>query len=181
MTCLVVDTSSFAAQMDDLYKVLQCTPNSTADEIKQKYRGLALIHHPDSHPGEDSQPHHNTFVMISQAYMILSDPALRKEYDSRRNEMKLLQELPIHDTVHFGDLEPNDEEYEYDCRCGDYFLLTKLDVLLNFQYASCPSCSLCIKIIYPPEIGRATTDDLHQLAIKAGDSTVSTASETEYS
>lgn len=38
--------------VDDPYKVLGVSPNATDDEIKQAYRRLAKLYHPDRNPGD---------------------------------------------------------------------------------------------------------------------------------
>jgi curved DNA-binding protein CbpA len=59
-----------------LYDELELPTNCTQDEIKQKYRTLAQMHHPDKGGSEDK------FKRIKLAYEILSDPVKRSHYDS---------------------------------------------------------------------------------------------------
>ena len=59
-----------------LYDELELPKNCTSEEIKQKYRILAQLHHPDK--GGDPQ----RFKRIKVAYEILSDPEKRAHYDS---------------------------------------------------------------------------------------------------
>jgi curved DNA-binding protein CbpA len=59
-----------------LYDELELTTICTQDEIKQKYRTLAQIHHPDKGGSEEK------FKRIKLAYEILSDPIKRSHYDS---------------------------------------------------------------------------------------------------
>ena len=59
----------------NLYDELDLPTWCTAEEIKQRYRTLAQIHHPDK--GGDE----NNFKKIKLAYEILSDPTKRAEYD----------------------------------------------------------------------------------------------------
>lgn len=61
--------------MENLYEELGLTPDCSFDEIKQQYRILARIHHPDM--GGDAEK----FKKIKLAYEVLSDPERRKEYD----------------------------------------------------------------------------------------------------
>lgn len=136
--------------MEDLYAILGCSVEATAEEIKQRYRVLARLSHPDSlHLGR-APACEQTFDKISYAYKILSDRDMRHEYDTRWHQQTLLQEFPVHDMVDFHELEPDElgEIFSYPCRCGDTFLLSRLDILLKFAYASCTSCSLCINISY---------------------------------
>jgi len=62
----------------NLYDELELQPNCTAEEIKQKYRILAQIYHPDKAVFGDEE----RFKRVKLAYEILSDPVKRAEYDS---------------------------------------------------------------------------------------------------
>ena len=58
------------------YDELGVSVHATSEEIRQKYRTLAQIHHPDKGGDEEK------FKRIKFAYEILSDPLRRKEYDT---------------------------------------------------------------------------------------------------
>ncbi|KAG4069691.1 hypothetical protein HA402_014714 [Bradysia odoriphaga] len=57
-----------------------------------------------------------------------------------------------HDEVEIEDFEYDEEEgiYYYPCPCGDRFEVTKEDLIAGEEIATCPSCSLVIKVIYDP-------------------------------
>ena len=57
------------------YTELDVSPDASLDTIKQQYRTLAQMHHPDKGGDED------IFKRIKLAYEILSDPIRRKHYD----------------------------------------------------------------------------------------------------
>jgi len=65
----------------DHYKTLELSKNCTEDEIKQSYKRLALLFHPDKNPNNVEQSQEK-FVKIKEAYEILSDPTKRRDYDS---------------------------------------------------------------------------------------------------
>lgn len=136
--------------MEDLYEILGCSVQSTVEDIKIKYRQLAKLHHPDAHPLDNNYNHHIQFVRLNNAYKILSDVNMRREFDSRYKQLLLLQELPVQDTVPLSEMDYSDSDkiYTYPCRCGDDFVASDIDVLLKFEYASCSSCSLCLRVLY---------------------------------
>ncbi|GLA50297.1 hypothetical protein AnigIFM63604_006345 [Aspergillus niger] len=68
---MVADTS--------YYDALGVPPTATELEIKKAYRKLAIIHHPDKNPGDETA--HARFQEIGEAYQVLSDEDLRKRYD----------------------------------------------------------------------------------------------------
>lgn len=53
--------------------------DATTEEIKKAYRRMALLHHPDKHPGD--QMAEERFKNIAVAYQVLSDPERRKKYN----------------------------------------------------------------------------------------------------
>jgi len=65
--------------MKDYYEILGVPENASEEEIKKAFRELAKKYHPDV-PGGDAEK----FKEILEAYRVLSDPKLRKEYDLQR-------------------------------------------------------------------------------------------------
>ncbi|KAF8471683.1 X-domain of DnaJ-containing-domain-containing protein [Kalaharituber pfeilii] len=63
----------------EYYDVLQVSPTATELEIKKAYRKLAIRLHPDKNPGDETA--HAKFQAISEAYQVLSNEDLRKQYD----------------------------------------------------------------------------------------------------
>jgi len=60
----------------DYYKTLGVNKSSSADELKQAYRKLAMKHHPDK-GGDEAE-----FKKINEAYAVLSDPQKKSDYDN---------------------------------------------------------------------------------------------------
>lgn len=66
----------------DFYAVLGVSKDVSDTELKKTYRKLARQYHPDSNPGDAAAE--ARFKEISEAYSVLSDAALREEYDQIR-------------------------------------------------------------------------------------------------
>jgi curved DNA-binding protein CbpA len=62
----------------DYYQILRITPVATFDEVHKAYRALAMQYHPDRNSAPDAC---SIMAVINEAYMVLSDPSRRREYD----------------------------------------------------------------------------------------------------
>ncbi|KAL6115118.1 dph3 [Pungitius sinensis] len=60
----------------------------------------------------------------------------------------------FHDEVEIEDFEYDEdtETYYFPCPCGDKFAITKEDLENGEDVATCPSCSLIVRVIYDQEI-----------------------------
>lgn len=65
--------------MKDYYQVLGVSRNASDQEIKQAYRKLARMYHPDINPGDKKAE--ARFKEINEAYEVLSDKEKREKYD----------------------------------------------------------------------------------------------------
>lgn len=68
------------------YKTLDISPKATTAEIKQAYRRLAKLFHPDS---QSETADTEKIIRINAAYEILGDPSRRRSYDQQ-----LLRQVP---------------------------------------------------------------------------------------
>ncbi|MCL1897314.1 MAG: DnaJ domain-containing protein [Micrococcales bacterium] len=66
----------------DFYSTLGVPKDADQAAIKQSYRKLARVFHPDANAGDASAE--ERFKEVSEAYSVLSDPEQRQQYDSVR-------------------------------------------------------------------------------------------------
>ena len=63
----------------DYYKILGVSKSASQEEIKKKYRKLAVKYHPDKNKGDKEAE--EKFKELSEAYNVLGDAEKRKQYD----------------------------------------------------------------------------------------------------
>ncbi len=68
-----------AVQFKDYYETLGVARTATPEEIKQAFRKLARLHHPDV--AKNKAAGEAKFKEINEAYEVLGDPEKRKRYD----------------------------------------------------------------------------------------------------
>lgn len=98
----------------DYYEVLQLSPKAEVETIHRVYRIMAGRYHPDNPESGDKEK----FLLLSEAYRILSDPSRRNQYDAMRGEEKH-RPLPLFQARAFVD----DREGESNRRLGVLCLL----------------------------------------------------------
>ena len=63
----------------DYYEVLGVSKSATPEELKKKYRKIALKYHPDRNP--DNHEAEEKFKEASEAYEVLTDQEKKSQYD----------------------------------------------------------------------------------------------------
>ena len=76
----------------DYYKILDCEPNANQEQIKQKFQQLAFKYHPDRLKDSANQSKKDDmaqrFMMIKEAYDVLSSVQQKAEFDKRAKSQK---------------------------------------------------------------------------------------------
>ena len=73
--------------MGNLYNILGVAPNASTDDIKKRYRSLAMRFHPDRNSDAGAEQRFNA---IQRAYEVLTDAQRRAEYDQQMNDRIVL-------------------------------------------------------------------------------------------
>lgn len=68
----------------DYYKILNVTKTFSAEELKRRYRLIAMQCHPDKNPGDKKAE--DRFKEAAEAYDVLSDKRKRRIYDLKGHE-----------------------------------------------------------------------------------------------
>lgn len=144
--------------MENLYEILEVSPDASQEDLRKSYVRLAKVHHPDktettidlNDQSSNSNGRTSKFVKINHAWSILSDIHLRKQYDIKWKERCMSQYLPIQENVVFQDFEfeEADQVYIYPCRCGSDYILSKTDAKLHYDIVCCETCSLTVQVEY---------------------------------
>jgi molecular chaperone DnaJ len=66
----------------DFYAVLAVPRNATEEQIRQRFRELARLRHPDRFQGPEKDAAETEFQKITQAFNILSDAERRRQHDN---------------------------------------------------------------------------------------------------
>lgn len=133
----------------NFYEVLNCTSDSTFEELKEAYRRKVLESHPDkSLNAKDSVA---IFRQVQLAWETLKDPVSRKEYDHKYMEACLEAETAlIHEKVTPLELEETEDKdiFSYPCRCGNKYLVQRTDVeeANCVVHVPCQDCTFVIAI-----------------------------------
>ena len=88
----MTETNSFV----DFYEMLRVSPTAEIESIQRVHRALAARYHPDNQETGDLE----RFLLVNDAYKILSNPEKRKEFDAQY-KVKKENPLPVFLTKEF--------------------------------------------------------------------------------
>lgn len=84
------------AEFVDYFELLQISPNAEAQTVHRVYKMLAARFHPDNAATGDR----DKFLLLQEAYRVLSDPEARASYKVEW-EMRRLRPLPVFEMAEF--------------------------------------------------------------------------------
>lgn len=124
------------------YKILNISWDCGPKEIKKSYRDLSKIHHPDKNGGDDTE-----FTKIVEAYKILSNDALKLDYDNKSQFGKTYNESLELYNFEFSNSNIKDDRFAKDL---DKFKKEMIDILIKLKefrdtitYDRLISCKTC--------------------------------------
>lgn len=122
----------------DPESVLGLTPEANFDQARMAYLSLSKKYHPDKNAGVPSEE----LIKVQHAWELIKR---RHEEDAKR--------APPQD-VDIGDMEFDEatECFRFNCRCGDAIVVSTDSLSRKQDLATCPSCSLRIRVLYEMDV-----------------------------
>jgi diphthamide biosynthesis protein 4 len=101
----------------DYYQVLGVPATASAAEIKQRYQALVLTLHPDKRVAQSDADGDELFGQTQQAWSVLRDANLRKQYDHWLLEHKRVSQATVSDEIDLDDMHFDEQLATYSCSC----------------------------------------------------------------
>ncbi|KAL1211117.1 Chaperone protein dnaJ 49 [Cardamine amara subsp. amara] len=149
---IISSASTGTGGMPEWYKVLKVEPFSHINTIKQQYRKLALVLHPDKNPYAGCE---EGFKLLSEAFRVFSDKVRRTEYD-----MKL--RIRIQGEIVSGGCG-DDETSTFFTVCLGCRSRHKFDRLYLGQNLMCPSCKNSFEAKEEEEVSRDGSENISKI------------------
>lgn len=109
--------------MKTYYDILEIKENASIEVIKAAYKTLAKKYHPDNWRGQEEFANQR-FVEVGKAYEVLSDEALKKQYDEKLRQVKNTSPEPNKQTYNVHRDEDVTNKYEAEPRKQDGLVLS---------------------------------------------------------
>ena len=94
------------AKGKNYYEILGISPNADEKEIKEAYKKLVLIYHPDKVPPEKKKEAEEYFKKINEAYETLIDPEKRELYNEVLKQFREEKEEIRYSDIYYAIKEP---------------------------------------------------------------------------
>jgi diphthamide biosynthesis protein 4 len=162
------DSAKLDCSQQNYYQLLHISPSLSLSsaEVKAAYYRVLLKSHPDKsrstsipiyHQQEQGQQNQTITVDIAQlkeAYITLSSPHLRAEYDlklfnERSNDGNSGRGPRPAQIISLGEFDERSEGFwHHACRCGGEYIIGEQDMEKEYHLVGCNSCSEVIWVGY---------------------------------
>ena len=129
------------------YEVLGVEISCSVEDLKNAYKRQLLLHHPDKKSTTSVYRDDNDmFLKVQKAWKLVGSVEEREKYDRTLN---VGQSHSIADCVGVDEFAVSDDGQvlKKACRCGDYYEITREDLLAGYNTVQCNSCSLYITLL----------------------------------
>lgn len=132
---------------ESYYRILNCSEESSHEEIKRNYQKLVKEFHPDKFSNHGGRlMTQERYLKIDEAWRTLRDKEFRKKYDASLAQSTLSPDWEglVYCRLKSSELEFDQENrVSYPCRCGSYYFIEKDDI----NDECCIECEECSYII----------------------------------
>ncbi len=128
-----------------LYEVLGVAENARTEDIKDAYKAVLLVVHPDKIRNGGGG---GAFLAVQRAWSVLRDEASRAAYDRELARRRLLK-IHVSEVVEAASMafSEEDESLSHPCRCGGSYRLAQGDVEASMLVVQCSNCSFNIEVV----------------------------------
>ncbi|CAM9109331.1 unnamed protein product, partial [Hapterophycus canaliculatus] len=92
------------------------------------------------------------FLLVQEAWETLREEDLRQEYDCRLDLQA--RNVVVSDEVNVDDMrldEADGGSFSYECRCGEAYIISRVELREGFEVLDCTGCSLYIRVVGTPD------------------------------
>jgi diphthamide biosynthesis protein 4 len=129
--------------MSSLYEVLGVREDARLEDIKEAYKVMLLVVHPDKAGGGGG-----AFLAVQRAWSVLRDEGSRAAYDKELARRRL-HKIHVSEVVQAGDMTfcEDDDSLWHPCRCGGGYRLAPADAEAGVSVIQCSNCSFNIEVV----------------------------------
>ncbi|CAN8316442.1 unnamed protein product [Cochlearia groenlandica] len=134
---IIISSAPYVGGSPEWYKILKVEPFSNINTIKQQYRKLALLLHPDKNPYVGCE---EGFKLVNEAFKVFSDKVRRSEYDMKLR-IKIQGEVVSGVCV----VDSDDETSKTSTVCSGCDSVHRFDRKYLGHSLMCPTCKKCFE------------------------------------
>jgi diphthamide biosynthesis protein 4 len=138
----------FSMTRPDYYRILGLRVGASHIEVKRAYQAALRTAHPDKRRETDAGDGCLTVDLVREAFVALSDPATRADYDRQRVASGCARGPRPAQVLSLDDWVEERDRWTYACRCGGTFVITEAEMEAGTHLCGCGSCSEVVWVGY---------------------------------